>query len=196
MEHPLRIRVFCSEVRAGMWREERSEHGSELDLFLLQCCAALAPADLYITRIVKRFGLETYLSLNMERANEYEPVLMQEMLNLIIQIVKERRFCGLTTTECLQLNWFKSLPRDLSKVNQLQQVLDTVAEYLHPSGTKQGMYQLRLQYWKELDLYHPRWNSRDLQVAEERYMRFCNVSALTNQFPKWSKIYPPLNGFS
>ncbi|KAJ0737868.1 putative carboxypeptidase U transcription factor interactor and regulator Znf-B family [Helianthus annuus] len=225
MEHPLRIRVFCSEVRAGMWRKNGddallsyewyrsvrwSEHGSELDLFLLQCCAALAPADLYITRIVKRFGLETYLSLNMERANEYEPVLMQEMLNLIIQIVKERRFCGLTTTECLQRELIfklstgnvtrsqlvKSLPRDLSKVNQLQQVLDTVAEYLHPSGTKQGMYQLRVQYWKELDLYHPRWNSRDLQVAEERYMRFCNVSASTNQLPKWSKIYPPLNGLA
>lgn len=54
------------------------------------------------------------------------------------------------------------------------------------------MYKLRLPYWKELDLYHPRWNSRDLQVAEERYMRFCNASALTTQLPGWSKIYPPL----
>lgn len=58
------------------------------------------------------------------------------------------------------------------------------------------MYKLRLEYWKELDLYHPRWNSRDLQVAEERYLRFCHVSALTNQLPKWSKIYPPLNGLA
>ncbi|KAI3694485.1 hypothetical protein L1987_77450 [Smallanthus sonchifolius] len=117
MEHPLRIRVFCSEVNAGMWRKngaeaissyewyhlvEWSEQGLELDLFLLQCCAALAPADLYIARIVERFGLSTYLSLNLERANEYEPILVEEMLNLIIQIVKERRFCGLTTTQFLQ----------------------------------------------------------------------------------------------
>lgn len=58
------------------------------------------------------------------------------------------------------------------------------------------MYKLRKPYWKELDLYHPRWNSRDLQVAEERYMRFCNISALTTQLPKWTKIYPPLGGIA
>ncbi|KAI3787070.1 hypothetical protein L1987_41256 [Smallanthus sonchifolius] len=225
MEHPLRIRVFCSEVNAGMWRKngaeaissyewyhlvDWSEQGLELDLFLLQCCAALAPADLYIARIAERFGLSTYLSLNLERANEYEPILVEEMLNLIIQIVKERRFCGLTTTQFLQRELIyklstgnathselvNSLPCDLRKVDQLQQVLDTVAEYSYPSGTKQGMFKLRLEYWKELDLYHPRWNSRDLQVAEERYLRFCNVSTLTNQLPKWSKIYPPLNGLA
>src|ERR1044072_4873909 len=54
------------------------------------------------------------------------------------------------------------------------------------------MYSLRWPYWKELDLYHPRWNSKDLQVAEERYLRFCSVSALTTQLPRWTKIYPPL----
>ena len=58
----------------------------------------------------------------------------------------------------------------------------------------QGMYSLRWDYWRELDLYHPRWNSRDLQVAEERYLRFCGVSAMTTQLPRWTKIYPPLEG--
>lgn len=58
------------------------------------------------------------------------------------------------------------------------------------------MYKLRLEYWKEFDLYHPRWNSRDLQAAEERYLRFCNVSAVTAQLPKWSKIYDPLGGIA
>lgn len=60
----------------------------------------------------------------------------------------------------------------------------------------QGMYSLQRAYWKELDLYHPRWNPRDLQFAEERYSRFCNVSALTSQLPRWTKIYQPLNGIS
>lgn len=73
------------------------------------------------------------------------------MLTLIIQIVKDRRFSGLTTTENLQRELIcklvigdathsqlvKSLPRDLSKVDQLQQVLDTVAVYSNPSGMKQ-----------------------------------------------------------
>lgn len=59
-------------------------------------------------------------------------------------------------------------------------------------SVSQGMYSLRWIYWKELDLYHPRWNPRDLQVAEERYFRFCSVSPLTSQLPRWTKIYPPL----
>ncbi|KAL3839525.1 hypothetical protein ACJIZ3_024116 [Penstemon smallii] len=225
MEHPLRIRVFCAEVHAGMWRRNGdapilfsewyrsvrwSEQGQEFDLFLLQCCAALAPPDLYVQRILERFGLSDYLSLNLEQPSEHEPVLVAEMLTLLIQIVKERRFCGLTSAECLQRELVyklsigdatrsqlvKSLPRDLSKIDKLQEVLDTVAEYSHPSGMTQGMYRLRSLYWKELDLYHLRWTSRDQQAAEERYSRFCNVSALTTQLPRWTKIYYPLRGIA
>ncbi|KAI3474423.1 hypothetical protein Pfo_029284 [Paulownia fortunei] len=210
MEHPLRIRVFCAEVLAGMWRRNGdtpilfsewyrsvrwSEQGQDLDLFLLQCCAALAPADLYVQRILERLGYQTTFA---------------EMLTLLIQIVNERRFCGLTNSECLQRELVyklsigdatrsqlvKSLPRDLSKVDELQEVLDTVAEYSHPSGITQGMYKLRSLYWKELDLYHPRWNLRDQQAAEERYSRFCNVSALITQLPRWTKIYYPLRGLA
>lgn len=58
------------------------------------------------------------------------------------------------------------------------------------------MYKLRSSYWKDLDLYHPRWNLRDQQAAEERYLRFCNVSALSAQLPRWTKIYPPLKGIA
>lgn len=58
------------------------------------------------------------------------------------------------------------------------------------------MYKLRSSYRKELDLYHPRWNSRDQQAAEERYLRFCNVSALTAQLPRWSNICYPLRGLA
>lgn len=73
------------------------------------------------------------------------------MLTLVIQIVKERRFSGLTTAECLKRELIcklaigdatrsqlvKSLPRDLSKFNQLQEILDTVATYSSPSGFNQ-----------------------------------------------------------
>lgn len=186
----------------------RYEQGLELDLFLLQCAAALAPADMFVYRILERFGLSNYLSLNLERSSEYEPVLVQEMLTLIVQIVKERRFCGLTKAESLKRELIyklaigdtthsqlvKSLPRDLSKFDRLHEILNTVAVYSNPSGFNQGTYSLQWAYWKELDLYHPRWNSRDLQVAEERYLRFCSISALTTRLPRWSKIYSPLKG--
>ncbi|XP_008442546.2 E3 ubiquitin-protein ligase PRT6 isoform X1 [Cucumis melo] len=225
MEHPLRIKVFCAEVNAGMWRRNGdaallscelyrsirwSEQCLELDLFLLQCCAAMAPPDLYVRRILERFRLSDYLSLNVERPSEYEPILVQEMLTLIIQVVNERRFCGLTIAESLKRELIyklaigdathsqlvKALPRDLSKCHQLQEILDTIAVYSNPSGFNQGMYSLHWKYWKELDLYHPRWSLRDLQVAEERYLRSCGVSALTSQLPKWTKIYPPFRGLA
>ncbi|XP_042000555.1 E3 ubiquitin-protein ligase PRT6-like isoform X1 [Salvia splendens] len=225
MEHPLRIRVFCAQVHAGMWRSNGdapllfsewyravrwSEQGQEPDLFLLQCCAALAPPDLFVQRILERFGLSNYITLNTDQSSEHEPTLVTEMLTLLIQIVKERRFCGLTTAECLQRELVyklaigdatrsqlvKSLPRDLSEADEFQEVLDRVAEYSHPSGMTQGMYKLRSSYWKDLDLYHPRWNLRDQQAAEERYLLFCNVSAMSAQLPRWTKIYPPLRGIA
>lgn len=73
------------------------------------------------------------------------------MLTLVIQIVKERRFSGLTTAESLKRELIcklaigdatrsqlvKSLPRDLSKFNQLQEILDTIATYSSPSGFNQ-----------------------------------------------------------
>lgn len=81
----------------------------------------------------------------------YEPVLIQEMLILFIQIVKERRFCGLSTVENLRRELVyrlaigdathsqlvKSLPRGLSKNDQFRNMLDTIAVYSKPSGMKQ-----------------------------------------------------------
>ncbi|KAL5973315.1 hypothetical protein ACLOJK_029965 [Asimina triloba] len=83
IEHPLRLRVFCAQVRAGMWGEAATlcfecyrsvqccEQGLEFDLFLLQCCAALAPPDLFVERILERFGLSNYSSLILEPPNDF-----------------------------------------------------------------------------------------------------------------------------
>lgn len=43
-----------------------------------------------------------------------------------------------------------------------------------------------------MDLCHPRWNSRDLLIAEERYERICSVCASVTQLPQRTKIYYPL----
>ncbi|XP_062193030.1 E3 ubiquitin-protein ligase PRT6-like [Phragmites australis] len=225
MEHPLRVRVFCAQVRAGMWRKNgdaailsaewyRSvqwlEQGLESDLFLLQCCAALSSPEFFVRTIQERFGLSSYTSLDLAEQNEYESVLMQEMLTFLIQLVKERRFCGLSTADNLKRELIyklaigdathsqivKSLPRDLSSSDELQNVLDSLAVYSNPSGMKQGKYALRKTCWKELDLYHPRWNSRELQIAEERYYRFCKISALNAQLPQWTHVFSPLRSIS
>jgi hypothetical protein len=76
---------------------------------------------------------------------------MQEMLTFLIQLVKERRFCGLSTSDNLKRELIyklavvdsthsqivKSLPRALSSSDQLQNVLDSLAVYSNPSGMKQ-----------------------------------------------------------
>ncbi|KAH9325221.1 hypothetical protein KI387_005399, partial [Taxus chinensis] len=225
MEHLLRLKVFCTQVRAGMWRRNGhstfnlsecyhsvrwSEDSLELDLFLLQCCAAMAQPEAFVLRILERFGLSDYLSLHLTRTNEYEPTLIQEMLALIICIVAERGFCGLSATESLKRELIrklsvgdatrsqllKALPPRLSDNKDLQEVLDTVATYAHPSGMQQGKYSLRKNCWQELDLYHPRWNSRDLQIAEERYSRFCKESAMVIQLPRWRNPFYPLYNLS
>ncbi|KAJ4782433.1 E3 ubiquitin-protein ligase UBR3 [Rhynchospora pubera] len=222
MEHLLRVRVFCAQLRAGMWRKngetlmqtadwyrsaKRLEQGLEADLFLLQCCAALSPADAFVKTIQERFGLSTYTSLDISDYNEYEAVLVEEMLIFIIQLVKERRYCGLSTVDNLKREIIlklcigdathsqlvESLPPDLSENYNLQQALDSLAVYSKPSGMKQGIYSLKKEHWKELDLYHPRWNSEYLEAAKERYFQFCKTSPLNSQIPKWTQIFNPLN---
>lgn len=71
------LQVFNAQVRAGMWRRNGAgvfnlsvmyssnfwcEDSLDLDLFLLQCCAALAPPDAFVQRVVERFDLGGYLS--------------------------------------------------------------------------------------------------------------------------------------
>ncbi|KAM3197608.1 hypothetical protein ACQJBY_072965 [Aegilops geniculata] len=225
MEHPLRVRVFCAQVRAGMWRKNgdaavlsaewyRSvqwlEQGLESDLFLLQCCGALSSPEFFVRTIQERFGLSDYTSLDLTEHNEYEPVLVQEMLTLIVQQVKERRFCGRSAADNLKRELIyklavgdathsqivRSLPGDLSSSEQFQDVLDSVAVFSDPSGKKKGKYVLREAFWKELDLYHPRWSPRELQIAKERYYRFCKASALGAQLPQWTHALSPLRSIS
>lgn len=76
---------------------------------------------------------------------------MHEMLTLIIQIVKERSFSGrslvdrlkgemiykLAVGDATRSQVVKALPRDLSKSDQVQTVLDTLATYSIPSSMKQ-----------------------------------------------------------
>ncbi|VAH72436.1 unnamed protein product [Triticum turgidum subsp. durum] len=225
MEHPLRVRVFCAQVRAGMWRKNgdaailsaewyRSvqwfEQGLESDLFLLQCCGALSSPEFFMRTIQERFGLSDYTSLDLTQQNEYESVLIQDMLTFIVQLVKERRFCGCSIADNLKRELIyklavgdathsqivRSLPHDLSSSEQFEDVLDSVAVCSDPSGKKKGKYVLREAIWKELDLYHPRWSPRELQIAKERYYRFCKVSALGAQLPQWTHVFSPLRSIS
>lgn len=91
---------------------------------------------------------------NEEKKNflhRYEAILVDEMLTLIIQIVKERSFSGrslvdrlkgemiykLAVGDATRSQVVKALPRDLAKSDQVQTVLDTLATYSIPSSMKQ-----------------------------------------------------------
>ncbi|KAI3876298.1 hypothetical protein MKX03_001545 [Papaver bracteatum] len=207
MEHLLRIKVFCAQVRAGMWtrngdvavlnfKQCQLIHWSELDIFLLQCCAASAPPELFVTRVLSRFGLSSYLSLNPE--DKYDPVLVLEMLTLIMHIIKERRFCGFSEYKVckrdlickLALGNFKHseliefLPRDICKNCNLEANIAEVAEY-----------SLRLRFWKDLDVYHPRLSPQDAQTAEAGFIdMYADGDPAMALGPKWEDIFEPLSG--
>lgn len=53
---------------------------------------------------------------------------------------------------------------------------------------------LREECWRELDLYHPRWSPRELQSAEERYLRACKAPAVFMQLPRWKPPFKQLQG--
>ena len=77
----------------------RSEQGLELDLFLLQCCGALAPADSYVNKLLDRFGLKSYLSLNPNMTNEYVAIV------LLLLIVLSTWFKSSATSICQVISY-------------------------------------------------------------------------------------------
>lgn len=57
---------------------------------------------------------------------------------------------------------------------------------------QQGKYVLRDDCWCELDLYHLRWSPRELQLAEDRYLRACKAPAVFAQLPRWKQPFEQL----
>lgn len=81
----------------------------------------------------------------------YEVTLAQELLVLIIRLVSERGFCGLTEVEALRRELvqrlavgdathsalLKALPPRLQESKHVQDCLNAVASYRNPSGMQQ-----------------------------------------------------------
>jgi E3 ubiquitin-protein ligase UBR3 len=81
----------------------------------------------------------------------YEVTLAQELLVLLIRLVSERGFCGLTEVEALRRELvqrlavgdathsalLKALPPRLQDSKHVQECLDSVATYRNPSGMQQ-----------------------------------------------------------
>lgn len=84
-------------------------------------------------------------------ASRYQVTLAQELLILLIRLVSERGFCGLTEKEALRRELvqrlavsdathsylLKALPPRLEDSKHLQECLDAVATYCNPSGMQQ-----------------------------------------------------------
>ncbi|KAK3255955.1 hypothetical protein CYMTET_34887, partial [Cymbomonas tetramitiformis] len=76
LEPPLSITATVAEVRSGMWRRNGlpmaqltdvycsvhwSTLGRDLDIFLMQCCAALLPGATFLRLVQRAFKLHGYL---------------------------------------------------------------------------------------------------------------------------------------
>jgi hypothetical protein len=145
------LTYITSSIWHGIVVDGRCEDSLELDLFLLQCCSVMAPPEEFVERIQARFGLTDYFSLVLQCPNEYEPILAQEFLALLIRLVSERGFCGLTMVEALRRELvqrlavgdsthsalLKALPPRLQDSKEVQECLDAVAKFCNPSGIQQ-----------------------------------------------------------
>lgn len=78
MRHPLRVQVFLSQVRAGMWRRNGhpvegqsmfyssvlcSEWFVDLDLFLQQCCAGILKPDAFMREVLEGFRIGNFAAI-------------------------------------------------------------------------------------------------------------------------------------
>ncbi|KAH7287171.1 hypothetical protein KP509_32G041800 [Ceratopteris richardii] len=164
----------------------------------------------FVGRIVSRFGLNDYFSMFFHLPKEYEIALAKFMLTFLVQIVGERELSGfsvsqscrrelikrLAVSDATHSQLMKALPHRFLDDNQWQNILASVATYYQPSGLQQGRFSLRRECWNEVDLYHPRWNARDLQSAEDRYFHACKVSPVIKQVPQWQRPYAPFENLS
>lgn len=77
----------------------RLDQGLELDLFLMQCCASVAPPELFVKRVQERFGLSDYTSLNLTKHDEYASTYLDFLKSVFV-------ICSLflLPTCCLFLN--------------------------------------------------------------------------------------------
>lgn len=71
--------IICLCLMIQEWRRAkiyiaaftRCEDSLELDLFLLQCCAVMAPPEEFVERLQARFSLSDFFTLVLWRPNEY-----------------------------------------------------------------------------------------------------------------------------
>ena len=97
----------------------------------------------------------------------YEVTLAQELLVLLIRLVSERGFCGLTEVEALRRELvqrlavgdathsalLKALPPRLQDSKHVQECLDSVATYRNPSGMQQvWLFVTIYLYWFRISI--------------------------------------------
>jgi hypothetical protein len=105
-----------AQVHAGMWVRNGTsmlhivdqytnwvEDGRDSDLFLIQCAAAMLPAEAFVRRVEEAFGLQAHLTLDEAGPQcEFAPRLTEELLVLLMALCVERGGCGLSDRACIR----------------------------------------------------------------------------------------------
>ena len=149
--------TICSVTNASiLLTEKRIEHARTFELNFSFCCEPLVMRD-YIWNTISFFnflacgGLLLRKLTSIALTSRYQVTLAQELLILLIRLVSERGFCGLTEKEALRRELvqrlavgdathsflLKALPPRLQDSKHLQECLDAVAVYCNPSGMQQ-----------------------------------------------------------
>eukprot|EP00116_Pleurobrachia_bachei_P000505 sb/3460767/ len=190
MEHVLRIQIGIGEILSGLWvrngymlrsQEEFYLQGQycnqcvDLDIFLLQVCVMGLDSDHFMTTLLQRYGLETWfkfgelVSPKQPEDTEIQQGLVESMLNLLLQLVYQRMYMGLSEESMVHLELVTKLTMGdfthsqltdhlpekpgMSELTELfDEVLSKVSDYKQPTNDSgsltQGIYALKPDLWK------------------------------------------------
>ncbi|XP_073970772.1 ubr3 ubiquitin ligase isoform X1 [Rhodnius prolixus] len=234
MVHPLRVQVAFYEILNGLWvRNGLQIKGQAMtyiqcnfcnsmvdaDLYLLQVCATMLPAQVFILSVLQRFHVMDWLSFcghvgggSMPDTDSDTPML-ESCLTFLASIISLRTNLGANQTRLSQLEMVTLLCMGDKTHSQLMELmpercgtvqskdfeaaLAEVAEYRAPNleasgNMQQGMYVPKGHVWEELyDPIHVLLRAVHRREFQNSMDRFNEYVNQTGRMRSGSSAWPP-----
>ncbi|GAQ87607.1 hypothetical protein KFL_003640090 [Klebsormidium nitens] len=209
MEYPLRILFWMAEIRGRQWRNQGedlarlervyqsaywNEQTMDMDVLVVQFSIATGgeDSDELLLQILERYKVADLLTKDGRPCSDpssSDPQIrsatlarMLEVLRLILQLVRERRYIAMSEIELVRyevIQWLcckdmtystlsNFLPQALSSHARLEEVLRSVATYVVPKLQERGFYRLKPECWREFDVLFAHYTKGDLEEALSR----------------------------
>eukprot|EP01125_Pyxidicula_operculata_P007468 TRINITY_DN2540_c0_g1_i3.p1 TRINITY_DN2540_c0_g1~~TRINITY_DN2540_c0_g1_i3.p1 ORF type:complete len:1644 (+),score=354.57 TRINITY_DN2540_c0_g1_i3:84-5015(+) len=206
IELPLRLFVLHYQVKLGMWKRngdrvniQSSEYNKcmrdlmfEPDLMLLQIAYVLLnDSNHFITTLIDRFDIDTYLHLKKMTASEDEDRrlvgMVEGLLYTVVFMLNARKNIGISTEdeqikhELIQFLWLgKKTHSEIETVvgdetikgENFEEILSTIAQFQPPTGFQSGGYVLKQSCKSLYTPLYPYYSLTERETANEIYCEY------------------------